>query len=145
VSWPEPQPGLVIRFSYRWKREAHAGREEGVKDRPCAIVLAIEKQPGHKRVIVLPITHFAPAQSDEGIELPSETKRRLGLDSERSWIIISEANEFVWPGPDLRFAPGQGPESSAYGYLPPRVFRVVRDRFLGRARARKSELVRRTE
>jgi hypothetical protein len=84
VSWPEPQPGLVIRFSYLWKREAHAGREEGVKDRPCAIVLAIEKQPRHKRVIVLPITHFAPAQSDEGIELPSETKRRLGLDSERS-------------------------------------------------------------
>jgi hypothetical protein len=47
VSWPEPQPGLVIRFSYLWKREADAGREEGVKDRPRAIVLAVERKQGH--------------------------------------------------------------------------------------------------
>ena len=41
MSWPEPRPGLVIRFSYLWKPEADAGRVEGVKDRPCAIVLAV--------------------------------------------------------------------------------------------------------
>ena len=145
MSWPEPRPGLVIRFSYLWKREADAGREEGVTDRPCAIVLAVEQKQGHTRVIVVPITHAVPQPSEEGIELPPETKRRLGLDSERSWIIVNDANEFVWPGPDLRFLPGQGPESAAYGFLPPGVFRVVRERFLARARARNVGLVSRSE
>ena len=52
--WPAPRPGLVVRFSYLWKREADAGREEGMKDRPCAVVIAIEGKEGHPRVIMLP-------------------------------------------------------------------------------------------
>ena len=69
----------------------------------------------------------------------------LGLDDERSWVIVSEGNDFVWPGPDLRFLPGRGPESAAYGFLPPLVFRVVRDRFLARYQRRQVGLVTRTE
>ncbi len=134
MSWPAPQPGLVVQFSYLWKREADAGREEGVKDWLCAIVIAVEDEEGRPRVLVLPITHAAPQPPDEGIELPQPTKLRLGLDGERSWVIVSEANGFTWPGPDLRFLPGQGPESAAYGFLPPLVFRAVRDRFLARYR-----------
>ena len=38
---PKPVPGLVVRYSYLWHREYLAGREEGQKDRPCAIVAAI--------------------------------------------------------------------------------------------------------
>lgn len=102
MSWPTPQLGLVIRYSYLWTREASAGREEGVKDRPCAIVLAIDAAQERKRVIVLPITHTAPQRPYEGIELPAAVKARLGLDHERSWIIVSEGNDFIWPGPDLR-------------------------------------------
>ena len=30
------------------------------------------------------------------------TKRRLGLDDARSWIMVTEGNRFAWPGPDLR-------------------------------------------
>ena len=41
MSWPEPFPGLVVRYSYLWEREASQGREEGVKDRPCAVVLVL--------------------------------------------------------------------------------------------------------
>jgi len=145
VTWPAPRPGLVVRFSYLWKREADAGREEGVKDRPCAVVIAIEGRAGQSRVIVLPITHSPPQPPDEGIELPHQTKTRLGLDDERSWVIVSEANDFVWPGPDLRFLPGCGPESAAYGFLPPVVFRAVRDRFLARYRHRQVGMVTRTE
>ena len=145
MTWPTPQPGLVVRFSYLWKREADAGREEGVKDRPCAVVIAIEGREGHERVIVLPITHSPPQPPDEGIELPQQTKSRLGLDAERSWVIVSEGNDFVWPGPDLRFLPGRGPESAAYGFLPPLVFRAVRDRFLARYQQRRVGLVTRTE
>jgi hypothetical protein len=58
--------------------------------------------------------------------------------------MVSEANVFTWPGPDLRFLPGQGPESSAYGFLPPGFFRIVRDRFLA-GREQKAILVARTE
>jgi len=145
VTWPAPKPGLVIRYSYLWKREADAGREEGVKDRPCAIVVAIQSDEDRTRVIVLPITHSPPQPPDEGIELPQPTKVRLGLDAERSWIIVSEANDFTWPGPDLRFQPGQGPESAAYGFLPPRLFRVVRDQFVARGRERKIGLIPRSE
>lgn len=38
---PKPIPGLVIRYSYLWCSEYLEGREEGQKDRPCAIVAAI--------------------------------------------------------------------------------------------------------
>ena len=89
------------------------------------MVIAVETEPGRTRVIVLPITHAPPESPDEGIELPQPTKARLNLDSERSWIVISEGNDFTWPGPDLRPCPREGPESVAYGFLPPRLFRVV--------------------
>lgn len=145
MSWPTPQPGLVVRYSYLWKREADTGREEGVKDRPCAVVIAIEDQAGRPRVIVLPITHSTPQPPDEGIELPHPTKVRLGLDDARSWVIVSESSDFAWPGPDLRFLPGQDPESAAYGFLPPVVFRAVRDRFLARYRESRPGLVSRSE
>jgi hypothetical protein len=72
-------------------------------------------------------------------------KARLGLDGERSWVVVSEANVFAWPGPDLRFIPGKAPDSAAYGFLPPGLFRVVRDRFLAVDRQRKAALVTRTE
>lgn len=145
MSWPDPVPGLVIRYAYLWQREAAQGREEGVKDRPCAIVAAIQVEPGGTSVYVLPITHTPPQPPDEGIELPLPTKSRLGLDGERSWIIVSEANRFLWPGPDLRFLAGQGPASASYGFLPPGLFRIVRDRFVARATRSVSKILSRTE
>jgi hypothetical protein len=47
---PTPEAGLVIGYSYLWAREHSAGRQEGVKNRPCAIVAArqvIEGRHGH--------------------------------------------------------------------------------------------------
>ena len=59
---PDPVPGLVIRYAYLWFGEYAAGQEEGVKDRPCAIVAAIRSdEDGNTRVLVLPITHTPPA------------------------------------------------------------------------------------
>jgi len=145
VSWPDPRPGLVIRYSYLWRREQVAGREEGVKDRPCAIVLAIDGEDGDKTVYVLPITHAPPDDPADGVELPRTTKARLGLDSERSWVVVSEGNSFIWPGPDLRARPGQGPESSVYGMLSPTFFNIVKQRFVNSVRARRAGVVRRTE
>ncbi len=145
MTWPTPQPGLVIRYSYLWHAEAAAGREEGVKDRPCAVLLSVqESEHATPRVLVLPITHVPPRGPRDGIEVPAATKMRLGLDTERSWIILSEVNEFRWPGPDLRPLPGQGPESVAFGFLPPRFFRQVREAFLASARARRTKQVSRS-
>jgi hypothetical protein len=99
VRFPEPHPGLVIRYSYLWKREQDEGLEDGSKDRPCAIVLSVLDEDEEREVLVLPITHTAPGNPDDAIEIPAPTKNRLGLDAGRSWIVITEANEFVWPGP----------------------------------------------
>ena len=135
MSWPEPRPGLVIRYAYLWRREAQAGREEGVKDRPCAILLAAKAGEDQTTVYVLPVTHAPPQDPAQAVEIPLETKRRLGLDAERSWVVVTEANVFAWPGPDLRPLPGHGPESIAFGMLPPRFFAHVRDRFLAMRQA----------
>jgi hypothetical protein len=107
VSFPEPYAGLVIRYAYLWKREFDAGREEGTKDRPCAIVMTVVDEDGDKEVLVLPVTHSQPTDPADAIEIPAATKSRLGLDGERSWIMITEANEFLWSGPDLRTVPGR--------------------------------------
>jgi hypothetical protein len=40
---PSPEPGLVISYAYLWHHEHEAGREEGRKDRPSVIVLAVER------------------------------------------------------------------------------------------------------
>jgi hypothetical protein len=145
VNWPVPQPGLVIRYSYLWESEAQKGREEGVKDRPCAIILVARDEDGDLRVQVLAVTHTPPADTSAAIEIPAVTKARLGLDSGRSWIIISELNEFIWPGPDLRPAVSGDLGSVAFGFLPPGLFRVVRERYLALHAARQVEIVHRTE
>ena len=95
--------------------------------------------------MVLPITHSAPQRAQDAIEIPPATKQRLGLDSERSWIVIAEANEFVWPGPDLRPVPGRDNSTIVHGTLPPKFFAHVRDRFLERIMREKALAVRRTE
>jgi hypothetical protein len=135
----------VIRYSYLWDCEAQSGQEEGVKDRPCAVVLTLQDDRGKTRVYALPITHSVPPRSEDAVEIPALVKARLGLDGERSWVAVNEANVFTWPGPDLRFLPGKGPESAAFGFLPPGFFRVVRDRFLAADRAQKTAVVARTE
>lgn len=141
---PRPAPGLVIRYSYLWRSEYLQGREEGGKDRPCAIVAAIRSDGSDTRVLVLPITHSLPEDADLAVEIPPKVKQRLGLDHARSWVVLTEWNEFVWPGPDLRQLPGADETSVAYGMLPPSLFAQIRDRFLTLVKSRESTRVRRT-
>ena len=144
MSWPVPRPGLVIRYSYLWESEARLGREEGAKDRPCAIILALLREGEHPIVRVLPVTHAPPVDPADALEIPQPTKQRLGLDSERSWVMLSEANDFIWPGPDLRPAVNGDPASVAYGMLPPGFMAVLRER-LAQRRREKLAVTRRTE
>jgi hypothetical protein len=144
VSFPVPRPGLVIRYSYLWESEARQGREEGVKDRPCAIILVVLREGDHPIVRVLPVTHAPPPDPTDALEIPQPTKQRLGLDSDRSWVILSEANDFIWPGPDLRPAINGDPSTIAYGMLPPGFMAVLRERLAQRRRTRQA-VTRRTE
>lgn len=41
---PTPEPGLVVNYAYLWHYEHRAGNEEGRKNRPSVIVLAVENR-----------------------------------------------------------------------------------------------------
>lgn len=118
MAFPDPKAGLVIRYAYLWEREARTGREEGIKDRPCVVILAVEDRDGERIVHVAPITHTPPGFANEAVPLPSITKSRLGLDDLPSWIVTGELNRFTWPGPDLRPVSRNQPDSFAFGYIP---------------------------
>ncbi|MGA7673609.1 MAG: hypothetical protein WCA78_01015 [Rhizomicrobium sp.] len=145
MNLPVPIPGLVIRYSYLRHSEHLQGREEGVKDRPCAVVLVTETDAGGELVTVLPVMHTPPANANLALEIPSTVKQRLNLDGERSWIVFAEMNRFVWPGPDLHPLPGRDISTIAYGVLPPKFFEHLKARLLQTARARRTRTVPRTD
>jgi hypothetical protein len=118
VDIPDPEPGLVIRYGYLWRDEQRRGQNEGRKDRPCAIVLAVAQTNGPLRVVVAAITHSPPDTKNHAIVMPALTAKRLGLDDQPQWIITHEFNIFSWPGPDIRPLPGSHPTSIVYGLLP---------------------------
>jgi hypothetical protein len=115
MTFSSPEVGLVIRHAYLWWSEARAGREEAAKDRPCVIVHLRINEYRETEVYISPITHTAPVQPERAMEVPRSTKTRLRLDTQASWIISTEINRFIWPGPDIRTVPGGG---MAYGLLP---------------------------
>ena len=134
---PAPEPGLVIPYSYLWRHEHRKGQEEGRKVRPSVIVLAVQKSGrGAPRVTVAPITHTPPAKEGEAIELPPRVKQALGLDDDRSWIVVDEVNQFAWPGYDIRPVPGST-DRFAYGFIPPRLYDFVIGRILELAAKRR--------
>jgi hypothetical protein len=95
VALPEPVPGLVVRYAYPWREEYRRGKAEGRKDRPCAVVVVTAGEAGRRVVTVLPVTHTPPSDPGLAIEIPAATKRRLGLDAARAWIVLSKANRFA--------------------------------------------------
>ena len=127
---PPPIPGLVISYSYLWKTEQDDSREEGVKDRPCVVILAVEEKEGSLTVLVAPITHTPPDDSGSKIALSVRTRQRLGWDNEDSWVVITELNKFVWPGPDIRPIPGTDPPEFSYGLLPNKLFVQIKSKIL---------------
>jgi hypothetical protein len=142
VAVPTPERGLVISYAYLWQSEYEQGREEGVKDRPCVIVLVVEDSAGKPFVTVAPVTHSAPGNPAAAVEIPLATKQRLGLDDSRSWVLVSEGNRFIWPGPDLRpITPGR----FDYGFLPPALFDRIKRQFEVYALAKRLQVIPRTQ
>ncbi len=105
---PTPEPGLVISYAYLWHHEHLSGAEEGRKNRPAVVTLVTRQKAGDAlEVTVLPITHRAPLDPEWAIEIPQAVKRHLGLNSLRSWIVVAEGNEFLWPATTCARLPGQ--------------------------------------
>ncbi|MCA0029621.1 type II toxin-antitoxin system PemK/MazF family toxin [Mesorhizobium sp. B263B2A] len=145
MSLPKPIPGLVICYSYLWAKEHETGAEEGRKGRPCAIVAARQVVEGREVVTVVPITHSPPFDSADAVEIPATLKTHLGLDDAPSWIVVTETNDFLWPGPDLRPIPRSKPSRFDDGMLPPRFYAYLRDRILAAHKSRTLNRIQRTE
>jgi hypothetical protein len=102
-------------------------------------VLAVQSEDDGKTVVtVLPVTHSAPRNPAVAVEIPPAVKRHLGLDEERSWIVVDEGNEFLWPGYDLRKIAGT--DRLDFGFLPPRFFDQVLQAFIACSRGGKRRL-----
>ena len=144
MALPSPEPGLVISYLYLWNSEHQTGREEGTKHRPCVIVIAVRDEGRKQLVTVAPVTHTMPPVPAQAVEIPLATKLRLGLDDARSWVVVSEVNDFIWPGPDIRPVP-HDPSRFDYGLLPPGLFRQIREKMTAWAVARQLKSVPRSE
>jgi hypothetical protein len=125
--YPAPIPGLVLCYSYLWKREADQGNVEGQKHRPCVVVVSVQRLADELVVTVAPITHSTPDDPERAVRLSVVTCRRLGLDEQTNWIVATEVNTFVWPGPDLAPTSDGRP---AYGELPAVVFEALQKKIL---------------
>jgi hypothetical protein len=85
-----------------------------------ALVLAVRPRPdeGTNEVLVLAITHTPSAAPEGGVSIPPDVMQRIGLDDAPSWIVTTEANAFIWPGPDIRPVPGRTQRIVVYGRIP---------------------------
>jgi hypothetical protein len=129
--------GAVIRYAYLWADENARGREEGEKDRPV-LVLAVSPRPdeGTRELLVLAITHAPSTAPEDAVPIPRDVKQRIGLDDARSWIVTTEANAFIWPGPDIR---------PVHGRIPDSLLRQVARSFLANRNRQRSQRVVRTQ
>lgn len=134
MALPDPQPGLVICYSYLWRDEHKQGQVEGTKKRPCIILTVVNDDS--PIVILAPVTHSEPRDKSGTVEIPPGTAQRLGLDGDRSWVVLSEVNQFAWPGFDLAEVPAVSGRFD-YGFLPPGLFKKIKFEFTERTRDKK--------
>lgn len=136
---PQPVEGLVIKYDYLWKNESLAGRIEGQKDRPTAIVMAAPPaENGKRRIIVAPITHSEPRNVGDAIEVPPKVRKHLGLDDERQWIVVTEVNRVDWEDPGIRPAKT---DEWAFGEMPQALVKQVQEAIAEHARAKRLKVV----
>ena len=106
------------------------------------VVVAALIRDGQTTLLVAPITHRRPSDG-HGVEVPPRVKRHLGLNDEQSWIVTTEVNRFVWPGPDVRLA--RGKTSPLYGAIPAQLFERLREQILAHRAAARATVVKRSD
>lgn len=134
----DPKPGLVIRYDFLWNEDRQEGRDEGAKDRPCAIVVASpENTDGSRKVWLCAITHSPPEPDQTGLEIPPKVAKHLGLDHEKSWIKTHEINALTWQ--KGRIPPGvtqAKPGHWSFGHIPPKLGKQMFNQVRQNANAR---------
>jgi uncharacterized protein YifN (PemK superfamily) len=128
-----------------WHREAEAGDEEGTKERPVVVVVAIQKREHGTRLFVVPVTTRSPREGDDAVEMPAGVREHLGLGENRCWIIADEYNLFTWPGPDIRPVRAGGEITPCYGSIPGKLLEQVRTKIAQAARVGRLKETKRTE
>jgi hypothetical protein len=97
----QARTGMVVSYSFLWKREQEKGETSGRKDRPAAIVVIRSDLGPGELVYVVPITHSGPTQGDQTkIAIPKSSSS--GSDSTRNNPGSTSANttlSFGGPGP----------------------------------------------
>ncbi len=104
------------------------------------VVLATAQASGGTQLLVAPVTHSPPDAPADAVEMPANVKR--DLDRERSWIVVTEVNRFLWPGPDVRPMYGGDP---FYGAIPDWLFVRVRSEIGALAGRGEVKVIPRTE
>ena len=118
---PLPRLGDVLNYVYVFKRDADAGRDEGVKARPVMVMAVV----GH-RVTVMPLTTKGERASDTALAIPEPVVKAMGLDAgARSSLVPGELNAFDWVGHDLRTIGKSA--SFLFGRCPPGFFATALD------------------
>lgn len=93
----------MLNYAYLWDYEAQRGQTEGLKNRPSVVVVATTRVGDKLDVVVCPITSQKPKSGNDYVEIPPGIKLHLGLtDRDESFVVTTEINRFVWPGPDVR-------------------------------------------
>lgn len=105
------------------------------------VVARIEEAAG-TLILVAPVTQAAPEKSADAVEIPPNVKKQLGLDDDRSWIVVTELNRFIWPGPDIRPVPETG--APFYDALPGWLFERVRSGVLQHSAQGRLKVTKRT-
>ena len=88
----------------------------------------------------MPITHAPPHDPAVAIPVPAADGRAMGLDEGPCWIVCNEVNAFVWPGFDIRPAPGGSP---VRGMMPRGLYERMRKLFLDLRAAGRAAMVKR--
>jgi len=143
----EPEPGLVVRYDFLWSDERARGRDQGAKDRPCAIVVATAwRSDGTRDVVLCPITRSPVGPGESGVAVPPAVARHLGLDDAQSWIKTHEVNVLTWEAGRLPFGIVRAREGAwTFGRLPDALGRRVFEEVRGLARAGRLARIHRDE
>jgi hypothetical protein len=137
-----PAAGSVIRYTYLWADEHSAGREDGRKDRPALVLaLAVRAEGGATQLLVLAVTHTPPRDPRDAVQFPATEKKRVGLDDAPAWIVTTEGNAFLWPGPDIRPIPARPPGTLIYGQVSASLLQQVARSYLSNRQMQRSRLV----
>jgi hypothetical protein len=89
--------------------------------------------------MVCGITHSKPRWGQDGIEIPLDVKKQLGLDDQPSWVIVDEANIIDWDDAGIVQAHGKW----SPGTLPRSMMVEIRDRAVAHSKTGKFEQIKR--